>query len=191
MGKSHATRKMPWMIPSMFVLSLVVFVPCVLFKLHLWIRVLWLQRPSISRVPGPRLAKWTRLWIARALATGRSHEIWTEVNTKYGRLARIGPNHVITDDPETTRRILAVRSGYVRGPWFDALRVDPHCPNMLSERDVKTHAAIRAKVAPCVSQTPPPTAAAADMVPTVHWPLYCGHGARYRPSDSGLAGLAA
>jgi hypothetical protein len=68
-----------------------------------------------------------------------------------GSVARIGPNHVITDDPEITRRILAARSGYVRGPWFDSIRIDPHLTNIVSERDVKIHSKIRAKLAPSVS----------------------------------------
>ncbi len=72
--------------------------------------------------------------------------------TKYiGPVARIGPNHVITDDPEITRRVLAARSGYVRGPWFDSIRIDPHVTNIVSERDAKKHSKIRAKLAPSVS----------------------------------------
>jgi hypothetical protein len=63
-----------------------VFAACVVFKLDMWMRVIWLQRPSIGRVPGPRLARWTRFWIARALWTGRSHEVWLDVNAKYGTL---------------------------------------------------------------------------------------------------------
>ncbi|RYP77944.1 hypothetical protein DL771_000803 [Monosporascus sp. 5C6A] len=126
--------------------SCFLFMICVIINVHFLIRLMRLQ--SISRVPGPRLARWSRLWIARALASGRSHEIWTEVNTKYGPVARIGPNHVIVDDPEITRRILAARSGYVRGPWFDSVRIDPHIPNIVSERDVKKHSKIRAKLAP-------------------------------------------
>ncbi|KAI1633569.1 cytochrome P450 oxidoreductase [Biscogniauxia mediterranea] len=135
------------------IVSYCLFILCVVLKVDLWIRVIRLQKPSISRVPGPRLARWSRLWIARALASGRSHEIWTEVNAKYGPVARIGPNHVITDDPEITRRILAVRSGYVRGPWFDSVRIDPHIPNIVSERDVKKHSKIRAKLAPSFTGT--------------------------------------
>lgn len=68
-----------------------------------------------------------------------------------GSVARIGPKHVITDDPDITRRILAARSGYVRGPWFDSVRIDPHIPNIVSERDVKKHGKIRSKLAPSVS----------------------------------------
>jgi hypothetical protein len=33
-----------------------------------------------------------------------------------GSLARVGPNELITSDPEVLQRIMAVRSGYTRGP---------------------------------------------------------------------------
>lgn len=68
-----------------------------------------------------------------------------------GPVARIGPNHVLVDDPDTIRRILSVRSEYVRGPWFDSVRIDPHVPNIVSERDVRKHGKIRAKLASSVS----------------------------------------
>ncbi|KAI1815751.1 cytochrome P450 oxidoreductase [Poronia punctata] len=132
-----------YVILSSFVLCL-----CLIARVDLWALVIWRQRRSIPTVPGPRLARWSRLWIAKALASGRSHEIWVSVNAEHGPVARIGPNHVITDDPEITRRILAARSGYVRGPWFDSVRIDPHIPNIVSERDVKKHSKIRAKLAP-------------------------------------------
>lgn len=68
-----------------------------------------------------------------------------------GPVARIGPNSVIINDPKMARRIMSARSGYVRGPWFDSLRIDPLIPNIVSEQDDKKHTAIRAKIAPSVS----------------------------------------
>ncbi|KAK8017151.1 benzoate 4-monooxygenase cytochrome P450 [Apiospora marii] len=138
----------PIALAGQIAVACVLFVVCVVVKMVFIIRVARNQRPGISRVPGPPLARWSRLWIAWALGTGRSHEIWVDVNREYGPVARIGPNHVITDDPEITRRILAARSGYVRGPWFDSVRIDPHIPNIVSERDPKKHSRIRAKLAP-------------------------------------------
>lgn len=139
---------------SHYCLSYCLFAVYVLFKVHLWTRVMqFQQQSSLSKVPGPRLAKWTRLWIAKALSTGRSHEVWTEMNAKYGLLARIGPRHVVTDDPAITRHILAARSGYERGPAFDSLRIDPMVPNIVSQRDEKKHSVIRAMVAPSVKFT--------------------------------------
>lgn len=63
-----------------------------------------------------------------------------------GSLARIGPNHLITDDPVAIRKILAIRSRYQRGPWFDAIRIDPHVANIVSERDAGKHNALRHKM---------------------------------------------
>lgn len=67
-----------------------------------------------------------------------------------GPLARIGPNHLLTSDPSLTRKILAARSGYTRGPWFDSLRIDPHTPNIVSERDEKKHTRLRYKLSSSV-----------------------------------------
>jgi hypothetical protein len=72
-----------------------------------------------------------------------------------GPLARIGPNHLITSDPELFRHILGVRSTYQRGVWFDCLRLNPFHANLITERDRKKHNALRAQltagVSPCVA----------------------------------------
>ncbi|KAK8108381.1 hypothetical protein PG984_014182 [Apiospora sp. TS-2023a] len=138
----------PIALTGQIAVACVLFVVCVVVKMIFFDRAARNQRPSLSGVPGPSLARWSRLWIAWALGTGRSHEIWVDVNRKYGPVARIGPNHVITDNPEITRHILAARSGYVRGPWFDSIRIDPHISNIVSEQDPKKHSRIRAKLGP-------------------------------------------
>lgn len=56
----------------------------IILQLGFWVRLAWRLSPSISRVPGPSLGRWSRFWIAKALASGRSHEIWVEVNAEYG-----------------------------------------------------------------------------------------------------------
>ena len=42
----------------------------------------------------------------------------TSQNDKHGRLFRIGPNHVITDDPDAPRRLGAQRSPYSKPGWY-------------------------------------------------------------------------
>lgn len=49
----------------------------------------------------------------------------------------------MTSDPELTRKILGASSKYTRAPWFDALRIDPHVSNIVSERDPKKHHHLR------------------------------------------------
>lgn len=70
-----------------------------------------------------------------------------------GPLARVGPNHLMTSDPEIFRHVLGARSTYERGGWFDCLRIDPHQPDLIIERDRTTHNALRAQMAAGVSLT--------------------------------------
>lgn len=101
----------------------------------------------LSQFQGPPWAAFTRLWLCKTLASGESARRFVEVNQKYGSLARIGPNHLITDDPEFTRKILAARSRYTRGPWFDSIKIDPHVPNIVSERHPGRHNHLRHQMA--------------------------------------------
>jgi hypothetical protein len=92
---------------------------------------------------GPWWSRYTRLWICKALASGNSAQIFVDINKKYGPVARIGPNNLVTDDPEFTRRILAARSHYTRGPWFDSIKINPHVSNIVSERHPGKHNHLR------------------------------------------------
>ncbi|MCJ1404234.1 hypothetical protein MMC11_007459 [Xylographa trunciseda] len=79
----------------------------------------------------------------RTLASGDSAARYVDVNRRYGALARIGPNHLLTSDAVTTQRILAARSRYTRSAWYDSLRLDPHRSNLVTERDTRKHNVLR------------------------------------------------
>lgn len=72
-------------------------------------------------------------------------------NEGIGSLARIGPNDLITSDPEVLRKMNAVRSPYRRSNWYVGMRLDPNRENVESERDEEKHALLRAKMAAGVS----------------------------------------
>jgi hypothetical protein len=84
----------------------------------------------LRQFAGPRWAAYSRLWLCKTIASGNLSEILVDVNTQYGLIARIGPNHLVTNDPELSRKILAVGSKWRRGPWFDAIRIDPRVSNI-------------------------------------------------------------
>lgn len=63
-----------------------------------------------------------------------------------GSPARIGPNLLVTDDPHLFRHMNAPRSRWTRGTWYDGMKMDPRRNNILSERDEKKHADMRAKM---------------------------------------------
>lgn len=101
----------------------------------------------LSHIPGPPSAGFSRLWMLRAATSGHPHLCTADVSKKYGPLARIGPNSLITDDPDLIRRMNAPRSPYRRGDWYNAMRLAPRKDNVLSSRDENVHDELRRKMA--------------------------------------------
>ena len=101
----------------------------------------------LSHIPGPPFAAFSRLWSVKSILSTRNHLNIYEANLRYGSLARIGPNHIVTCDPELIRRMNAPRSPYRRGPWFDAMRFMPEVGNTISERNEERHDELRRKMA--------------------------------------------
>ncbi|KAL3426423.1 cytochrome P450 [Phlyctema vagabunda] len=97
---------------------------------------------------GPPIASLTRFWLARHVWGGRMHLDFHDVNQKYGSLARVGPNDLVTSDPAVMRRMLAVRSPYRRSEWYIGVRFDPVQDNIASIRDEERHTELRAIMAP-------------------------------------------
>ena len=64
-----------------------------------------------------------------------------------GPLVRVGPNELVTSDPDALRRILAVRTRYRRSDWFDSFQLDPGYDNVFSQQDNHLHHQMRAKLA--------------------------------------------
>lgn len=98
---------------------------------------------QLAHFPGPWWAAHTRLWLVRVVNSGRSPYTFVDVSRQYGPMARIGPNHLLTTDPDFVRHILSAHSRYTRGPWYDSMRIDPHAPNIVSERGVQKHHKLR------------------------------------------------
>jgi hypothetical protein len=69
-----------------------------------------------------------------------------------GTLVRIGPNEIVSSDPDVWRLFLGTSSRYTRSTWFDGARLDPNHDNIVSQRDEKLHAELRAKMAMGVSK---------------------------------------
>lgn len=79
---------------------------------------------------------------------------------------RVGPNELITGDPDILRRMLGIRTPYRRSNWYDALRIDPTHDNVLSERNDEKHNVLRAKMAAGVRPVSHPTSCPAMLTRT-------------------------
>jgi len=98
-------------------------------------------------IPGPTYAAYSRFWLSKAYSTGHLHQIYHEASTRYGPLIRIGPNHILLSDPGESMRILCSRSRYERGPWYDAFKIEPDRPNIVSQRHRPSHLRMRFQMA--------------------------------------------
>ena len=78
----------------------------------------------------------------------------TALTTLSGPLARVGPNDLVTCDPDILRRVWAVRSPYRRGEFYDAMKFNPTRDNLLSLRSDTAHNVLRAKMAAGVCHVP-------------------------------------
>lgn len=67
-----------------------------------------------------------------------------------GSVARVGPNDLVTSDPELIKRMLNVRTPYKRSVWYNSMRLDPGKDNVISQRDDAIHGNLRTRMAPGV-----------------------------------------
>ncbi|KAF2791473.1 pisatin demethylase [Melanomma pulvis-pyrius CBS 109.77] len=88
------------------------------------------------------------LWHSRAVVAGDSHLHYGYATEKFGSIARVAPNHLITSSPELWAHINAVRSPYKRAEWYyHAARFEPGKDNVFTECDNEKHDARRRKMA--------------------------------------------
>ncbi|KAF4508881.1 hypothetical protein G6O67_005210 [Ophiocordyceps sinensis] len=124
-------------------------VGCVLVLVVVWralstLRQYW----RLRHIPGPSSAGFSKWWLVRAVGGGRTHLDLYEACQKHGSVARVGPNDLVTSDPELMKRMLNVRTPYKRSVWYNGMRLDPGKDNVLSQRDDELHARLRTKMAP-------------------------------------------
>lgn len=103
----------------------------------------------LQAFPGPFSTGWSELWHARTVMSNHCHLKYKEVNDNYGRIARIGPNELITSSPELLVHMSSVRSAYTRSTWYNsATRVRPGKDHLFSELDEAKHTKRRQQMAP-------------------------------------------
>ncbi|ROV93639.1 hypothetical protein VMCG_08103 [Cytospora schulzeri] len=86
----------------------------------------------LRKVPGPFLAGISYLWTLSVSSSGQDARIYSELAKKYGHLIRVGPDLVLTDDPDVLRRISGVRSTYIKDGFYRASLRHPDHDTMFS-----------------------------------------------------------
>lgn len=102
----------------------------------------------LRHIPGPPFASLSYFWQFRAGLSGRRAEIYRHVNKKYGSLARIGPNELLTNDPKLIMHMSAARATFTRSTWYAAFKFHPYIDNVANITDTAAHDRLRAQLAP-------------------------------------------
>jgi hypothetical protein len=101
---------------------------------------------------GPFLSHFSYLWLMRTLGSGSMGERFAAASQQYGSgpssTIRIGPNELITSDPEVIRRMSAARSRYTRSSWYRLNTIDRYEDSMFSTLDTAAHDRLKAQTAP-------------------------------------------
>ncbi|KAK3903682.1 Pisatin demethylase [Staphylotrichum tortipilum] len=103
---------------------------------------------------GPRLGSFSYLWIIRTSLSGEMGARFRQAQATYDSgsgsttTIRIGPNELLTSDPDAIRRTSAARTRYKRSTWYKMSTIDPYDDAMLSTLDGAAHDRIKAQTAP-------------------------------------------
>lgn len=105
----------------------------------------------LSHIPGPTSWAWTRWPLIRTHFRGDCYDKFGQLARSYGKLVRIGPNYLLTSDPDIVRRMNTPRGGYTKSNWYLASRFTAGVDNMISDRNDQRHDVMRKKAAPAYS----------------------------------------
>jgi hypothetical protein len=113
-------------------------------------------RHDLRKIPGPFLASFSnidRIWSVVGKEQMKYH---ISLHRKYGRLVRVGPNHVSISDSNTIQQLYSISPKFIKSDFYVAF--DPKTPagtmpTIFSVRDEAAHKAIKRPVANAYSMS--------------------------------------
>lgn len=99
----------------------------------------------VRHIPGPFLARWTHLWLAKSMATGAFGHAAAALHEKHGPVVCLSPTMVSLSDVEAIKRI---KRKWQRGTPYDGMRMSPGEESLFVMRGKAEHDRLRAKFRP-------------------------------------------
>ncbi|CAN9307344.1 unnamed protein product [Alternaria sp. RS040] len=100
----------------------------------------------LRHIPSAHItAPFSYYWLGRTTYSGRQYWVLRNLHAKHGPLVRIGPNEVLTDDPNVLRTVSSTRSNYARSDWYHAGRFNPYRDNLFTILDPRAHKKAKAR----------------------------------------------
>lgn len=72
----------------------------------------------LSKIPGPRIAAATNLWLLRRLYQYRKNRTINDCFEEYGPIVRIGPNKVALNTEQDIKTVYAIGTKFVKSSWY-------------------------------------------------------------------------
>ncbi|KAG4433830.1 hypothetical protein IFR05_010678 [Cadophora sp. M221] len=108
----------------------------------------------LRAVPGPRLARYTRLWYLYKIYQGQFEKVNIGLHQRYGPVVRIAPNEYSIDDVAAAKTIYGHGNSFVKAPWYRAwMPPDPSQASLFADLDPHHHSLQRRKFASAYSMT--------------------------------------
>ncbi|PVH74486.1 cytochrome P450 [Cadophora sp. DSE1049] len=130
----------------------VVLVVEALIILSILYRIFRAASSPLRSIPGPFLARFTRLWYFGKLHAYNYQETNIALHRRYGRIVRIAPNEYSIDDLDAAKIIYGHGSQFTKSNWY--MGFSPSAQgneSIFSERNNAVHAANRRKTAAAYS----------------------------------------
>ncbi|PHH91473.1 hypothetical protein CDD83_312 [Cordyceps sp. RAO-2017] len=106
----------------------------------------------LRRIPGPPLARFTRLWELWALRQGRYNERLISLHRQHGPVVRLAPNRFSFDRAADMKKIYSISGSFEKANFYHSWS-DPKRENLLSIQDEKRHAQQRRPIAQLYTMT--------------------------------------
>ncbi|KAK7726292.1 hypothetical protein SLS57_003378 [Botryosphaeria dothidea] len=106
----------------------------------------------LRNVPGPWLARYTKLWELSAVWRGDIEKQNIELHKHHGKIVRLAPNKYSINDPDAVRIIYGHGTKFIKNEFYTCFRA-PEMTNLFAERDVKDHSLQRRRIASLYSMT--------------------------------------
>ncbi|CAK7568701.1 MAG: hypothetical protein SEPTF4163_006701 [Sporothrix epigloea] len=116
-----------------------------LFVVTYWIVPYFTTYKHLKHIPGPFLGKFSNIWLAAGAHEGKKFAWVDAAHRKYGKVVRVGFNHVSIATPEGLRTVYAHGNGFLKDHFYEAFVSG--VPGVFNVRDRVEHTRKRKIVA--------------------------------------------
>jgi hypothetical protein len=88
-------------------------------------------KPGLRSIPGPFLARFTRLWRLFQISKGGGRELYQRLHDRYGPIVRTAPNVVSISDPQAIPIIYGINSKFVKVSFTSLMEISLRLPYLM------------------------------------------------------------